>query len=410
MKLNRENTLWALLVLAIVLAAFALAGHPLVPPEALAGLGMVPLGAGVTIDDVADIIEKQNDAFQKWRDARDAEMAEVREELKQIQIKANRPKIGSDPENIGAPFAVRINGEVRPVLLKSQRAAEHWRGNDGGSSDFDVGQFVRDSMLGRKAASGPALVPTGLSLNIIDDVRAATTFVQAGAVTIPIDGPTKMARIEGDPTVYDHGEGINDVSESDITATAVTLNPRTLAALVPLTMELVEDSTNLSAALTTSITAAFAAKLDALALATVLADTAIPTSASGEDPNSWVSCLTAVGSAIAADQPLPTGMICNTADFIARAAELSSAGAPWLGKPPVLQSLLELPTTGIAAGTAVWGGFARGTAVAMRRELSLDVVRYGKPGSVTHLLVATMRAGGLVLQPKALYIQKKTVV
>ena len=45
----------------------------------------------------------------------------------------------------------------------------------------------------------------------------------------------------------------------------------------------------------------------------------------------------------------------------------------------------------------------------MRQELRLEIVRFAKPGSASHLLVAHMRAAGVVMQPKALFIQKKTV-
>lgn len=69
----------------------------------------------------------------------------------------------------------------------------------------------------------------------------------------------------------------------------------------------------------------------------------------------------------------------------------------------------EYPTTAVAAGTAIYGGFERGFAIALRQELRLEVVRFGKPGSASHILVAHMRGVGVVLQPKRLYIQQKTV-
>jgi len=103
-------------------------------------------------------------------------------------------------------------------------------------------------------------------------------------------------------------------------------------------------------------------------------------------------------------------MICNTADFIARASQLASTAGSWLGKPPVLSGMAELPTTGIVAGKAIYGGFARAFAVAMRQSLQLEVVRFGKATSGQHSLVCHMRADGIVLQPKGLFIQKKTVV
>ena len=252
-------------------------------------------------------------------------------------------------------------------------------------------------------------LPSYVSAQVIDDVRAVTTVVRAGAGTIPIDGPTNLAKITGDPTVYQHTEAANDIVASDITIVPVTCDPKALVAIVPLSMEVVADSPNLDQVLRTSLAAAFAGKLDALCLATILADTAIPDSAAGQDPAIWLKCLEAVGAALAADQPLPTAMITNTADYIARASQLASTAGSWLGKPPALSGMVELPTTGITAGLAVYGGFARSFAVAMRQELRLEVIRFGNATSGMHSLVAHMRADGIVLQPKGLFIQKKTI-
>ncbi|SFL43794.1 phage major capsid protein, HK97 family [Nitrosomonas aestuarii] len=219
-------------------------------------------------------------------------------------------------------------------------------------------------MTGKKAVSSNALVPNYVSSQVIDDVRAQTTVIQAGSGTIVIDGPTNLAKITGDPTVYEHTEGSTDITESDITHAPVSLNPKALVALIPLSMEVVADSPNLDAALNTSLSAAFAAKLDSLALATILADTNIPDSSVGQDPAIWLKCLEAVGEAMAVNQPIPVSMIGNTADFIARASQLASTTGSWLGKPT----------------------------------------------SASHVLVAHMRGAGVVLQPKRLFIQKKTVV
>jgi HK97 family phage major capsid protein len=219
----------------------------------------------------------------------------------------------------------------------------------------------------------------------------------------------ELARIIGDPTVYQHTENTDDIVESDIDLEPVTANPKMLAALIPLTQEVVSDSPNLNAALNMAIAAAFGAKLDALSLATILADTDIPTSAAGQDPALWQKCLEAVSAAMTANQPLPSSMITSTADFIARAAQLASTAGSWLGKPPVLSGMSEHPTTGVTAGTAIYGGFAQAFALAMRQELRLEVIRWKNPGKATHLLVAHMRADGVVLQPKRLFIQQKTV-
>ena len=92
-----------------------------------------------------------------------------------------------------------------------------------------------------------------------------------------------MCRIDGDPTIYDHAEAVEDITESNPILTPVALAPGTLAALVPVSMELAQDSLNLDNALLTSFSGAFALKLDQLGMTALLANVSIPTSGSGED-------------------------------------------------------------------------------------------------------------------------------
>lgn len=301
-------------------------------------------------------------------------------------------------------FAVTATGERIPLLTRSDRMRDHFKAD--GGEEFSLAQFARDGIMGgTKAASGPALVPVSLSTAIIDDVRAATAIVRAGAMTMPIDGPTKLARIEQDPTIYQHSEGAEDIDESDVELVPVELNPRMLATIIPLTEELVADSPNLDMVLSRSLTAAFALKLDALALATILADAAIPTSTPGYDPATWSECMMAIGEAMALNQPLPLSMVTNSSDMIFRASEVGTANGNWLGKPPILSGMTEYPTTSIASGTAVYGGFDHGFLFALRSMLRVEIVRWHEPKKAKHALVAHMRAAGFVMQPKALFIQ-----
>lgn len=358
------------------------------------------------MSDIAEIKEMIVATGESWK----AHQKESEKRMDQIESKLNLGSLGAfgnhEEEKEAPTFSVKVDGKLLPALTKNQKLARHFpRDNNG----FTVANFVRDEMLGAKASSGPALVPEFVGGHIIDLVRASSRVIQAGALTIPISGPTNLAKITSDPTVYEHTEAAADVSESDIGLAPVVANPKTLAAIIPLTMEVVSDSPNLDQVIEMSLSAAFGAKFDALSLAVMLADLNIPKSAVGQDPAIWGKVLEAVGAAMALDQDIPTAMISNTADFIARASQLTST-ADWLSRPPVLSSMLELPTTKLTAGTGIMGDFQRGFGVVVREQLKLEVVRYGKPGSVTHLLIATMRAAGIVLQPKRLFIQKKVVV
>ena len=362
------------------------------------------------LSDIHALIEDQGIAWGEAKKKTKDDLDTMRSTLEGFILKSQRPgALGIANPNAGAvKYLVTESGHRLPLLTKGQNFAD--LSSDRNDEGFSLGQFCRDAVVGsRKAASGPALVPTYVGSQIIDAVRAQTVLVQAGAGTIMIDGPTNLARLTGDPTVYSHTEAAVDISESDVVATAVALNPKTLAVLIPLTVELVSDSPNLDALLNIALAAAFAAKVDALGLATLLADTAIPKSAAGQDPAIWLKVLEAVGSALALNQSLPSAHISNPADFIARASQLASTAGSWLGAPPALSRMAEFQTTSLSAGTAFLGNFGEAFALAVRSELRVEVVRHAKPTSGSHLLVAHARIGGVVLQPGKLFKQLKTV-
>jgi len=170
-----------------------------------------------------------------------------------------------------------------------------------------------------------------------------------------------------------------------------------------------QDSPNLDAVLQTALAGAFGAKLDALCIATLLANASIPKSLAAQDPAIWAKVLEAVAAALAANQDLPAVHISAPADFIARASQLASTAGSWLGKPPALAGMRELHTTGLTAGTALMGDFASAFAIAMRSQLRVEIVRHAKPTEGSHLLVAHMRADGVVLQAARLFKQLKTI-
>lgn len=354
------------------------------------------------LSDIKKLLDEQSKAFDEFKTRYDKSLIEV-------QARQGRLMLAGDA-NDGSPAYELItnDGKRFPALTKSQRVADYVRG-EGADEDknFSLGEHVRGIMLGQKLVSGAALVPTYIGSQIIDDVRQQLSLVQAGAVTIPIDGPTNLAKVTGDPTVVAHAEGANDITESNPTFAPVTLNPGTLAALIPLSLEVVQDSPNLDASLRTVISGAFAQKLDLAGITTILADATIPDSSVAHDPATWSGTLGAIGAAMALNQPLPDACIVTAANFIARHSILASTAGSWLGKPPVLEDMREFPTTNMTTDISVLGGFRRGVGIAMRMGLAVEVVRYGKPGSGMHYLIAVMRAAAVVLQPKALFIQRK---
>jgi hypothetical protein len=360
-----------------------------------------------TVAEIMELLDEQGKAQKNWREKQDARVDEMAEELKSIALKAGRPNLGGNIEEI--KHLTMVDGKKLPLLTREQKAARIYQTDDSGG--FNIGDFCRDAVVGsRKAASGAALVPTFVGAQMIDMVRSRTVLIEAGAQTIMIDGPTNLAKLTSGPTVHQHTEAATDITESDIVAAPVSLNPKLLAVLVPLTVELVQDSPNLDALLTMALAGAFASKLDVLGIAKLLADTNIPDSVGSEDPMLWGAggVMAAVSSALVLNQRLPSAHISAPADFINRAMQVASTSGSWLGKPSVLANMLELQTTGLTAGTALFGNFDEALAVALRSDLRVEVVRHAKPTSASHLLVAHMRADFVVLQAAKLYKQLKT--
>lgn len=352
------------------------------------------------LDGIKKVIDERVDAIELKNREHDDEILQLK------QHRSAMPNEGAAPRRESKRFET-INGhQVKwygrdDLLAKSINTA---------ADDFSLGQFVRDNVLGTKAASSTAVVPTGVSSTVIDRVRAKTVVIEAGSGTIVIDGPANAARLTGDPSVIEHVESAADVTESDVTFEALALNPKTLICSVPLSLEVVADSPNLDDVINTALAGAFSAKVDALAIAKILADTGVPTSSASQSCATWAGVLAAVTQALGVNQGLPTANIGNTADFAARAGQLASTAGTWLGAPPALAAMRDLFTTGLTAGTGIFGDFAAALAIAMRQELTVEVVRFGKPGSGSHLLIAHMRAAPVVLQPGKLFIQKSTVI
>ncbi len=359
-----------------------------------------------TTQEIADLIEQQGTQIKTWQEKQEEKLAWLTAALVEKNLKDALGGTGKSTSG-EVKHLMTADGRKLPFLKAEQKFADLYRGE---TSQFNLGEFCRDAVVGStKAVSSIALVPMFVGSQIIDAVRAQVVINAAGAGTIAIDGPTTLARLTTEPVVFQHTEGATDIDESDAIVAPVTLNPKVLAVLIPLSVELVQDSPNLDNLLNAALAGAFAAKLDALCIARLLADSDIPESETAHDPALWAKLLEAVGAALLLNQRIPFAHISSPVDFIARAGQLASNAGSWLGKPPALAAMLELHTSGLDAGTALFGNFAEAFAIAMRSELRVEVVRHAKPKSGSHLLVAHMRADGVVLQPGKLFRQLKTV-
>lgn len=168
----------------------------------------------------------------------------------------------------GEVYALRP--EQRMVDLALQNGASH--------PDLSLGRYFRAMTLGarndaeRRAlaegtdSAGGYTVPEILQAEMIDLLRARTVAVRAGARTVNLTTDrTTVAKVLSDPDPGFRAEA-GEVNESDPTFGQVVFEPKSLAVLVKVSRELLEDSLNIETELPRIITAAMAAKVDRVVL------------------------------------------------------------------------------------------------------------------------------------------------
>ncbi len=117
-----------------------------------------------------------------------------------------------------------------------------------------------------QGTSGGFLVPSPLAGFAIDLARAKSVVVNAGALTLPMENATlDIPRLLADPTCAWRNEN-DDIATGDPNFGQTRLVVRSLATLVQIPNELLEDSTMADGVITNAITQAMAVALDSAAL------------------------------------------------------------------------------------------------------------------------------------------------
>ncbi len=213
-------------------------------------------------------------------------MDEVRKLGTKIAVaeeKREAERNGNGSSNNSAPwlpdpnpgYRTREEGEVR-TLKPSEKLSDIYRSKE----PLSMGKYIRGIVTGNWEGAenelrvmsigtpsvGGYTVPAPLSAKIIDLARNQSRVFQAGAITVPMDSKTlSLARTLTDLTPAWKVEN-NAITASDMTFDQVTLTAQTLVAMAKCSVELMEDSTNLSAVVNQSLSAALALALDKAAL------------------------------------------------------------------------------------------------------------------------------------------------
>ncbi len=180
----------------------------------------------------------------------------------------------------GMAFVSPSSGNVLRALLPNQSFCPRVAEVGDGEPNFcgrvlhswlvgrtDSPSFQASSMQGNVDTGGGYLLEPSLSQIFVDFARAQSVCVRAGAQTIPMEtGELHLTRASSDPTSYWRAEGVG-VTASTRNLERVKLIARTLACVIPISLELLQDASNAPKMLEDAMAAAMGLKLDQAALA-----------------------------------------------------------------------------------------------------------------------------------------------
>lgn len=265
-------------------------------------------------NDVADKIRSLGESFQKngeeWKSANDkkqwaelnhrydqlsAEMDAERNggvldrmnQVNQIQNSpANDRGIGRHDVNnrlsgaLGPMFRNMQTGQDIQALLPGDRFANVVRDDqvfDEDASAITAGNVIHslltgepqgmtaeqfNAQIGGSDSGGGYILNPSLTGTIVDLARSASVAMRAGAMTLPMDTrEVHVARLTKDPTANWRPEG-KEVKASSLAFDRVTLSAKTLAAYVPVSLELIEDASNIASIINNALQAALGLSLD----------------------------------------------------------------------------------------------------------------------------------------------------
>ncbi len=279
---------FAFIAFLALAAVSAIAGYPVVSPDILAGLGVMPIVIGETsIADITRMIEEQGRTakeFQAKQIARIDALSESKEMIEDFMAKMTAPGASSSGGTKEAPIETFYDIKTKkavPVL----NHAQSFKSLEGKGADLpSVGRLLRGIVLGGRAddanelaeerkalainsdPSGGYTVAGALSADWIDSLRANMVLSKAGCRTVPMDtGSLSIARVVDAPTVSWHGEN-GTLGTGDPTFGAILMKAKTIVCLVRLSLELSQDSANIEQMLQTTITNAMAGAIDSAGL------------------------------------------------------------------------------------------------------------------------------------------------
>ncbi|MDN5872526.1 MAG: phage major capsid protein [Nitrococcus sp.] len=374
-------------------------------------------------------VEEAYDGLMTLYDELDAEK-DYRKGCERAQpdliIPARRAQPESDVEYMGGSHSEAA--VLAPEQRYAERVHDHYSNSEYGQ--LTLGRYLRSMVLGankeveRRAlaegtdSAGGYTVPTNLSAQLIDLMRANTVAIAAGAQTVALTtDATSFARLASDPIPAWRAENAA-VGESDPTFESVAFTPVSLTVLVKVSRELLEDSFNLDEELPRILAAAMGKELDRVAF--LGTGTGQPTGIDAQTGVLSVAHSAAISSyavLVSARLALMTQNATQVSAWVMHPeAEadfgglVDTTGQP-LRHPPILDrpsamrvlTTTQIPTDGGAGTneTTIFAGDFQNLAIGVRNQVRVEVLRERYADNFQYGFLAHMRADVQMFQPKA---------
>ena len=280
---------------------------------------------------------------------------------------------------------------------------------------------VRNALQEGTDSAGGYTVPKHLMWQVIDAMRAKTAAVQAGALTIPLETEkTTIARLDNDPQAGWRLE-LGEVANGNPTFGAVTFTARSLACLVKVSRELLEDSINIDSALMAAFAGAMAGELDRVALFgggvapeprgvyNTSGISVVSMGTNGAALTGYGKMLDAIYEMDNANSGAPSAWVMSPRSSRVINGLVDTTGQP-LNAPAAVSQIPRLVTTTVPtdqvhgsasnASSILLGDFSQ-LLIGVRSELRIEVMREMFAGTMEYAFLAHLRADIAVAQPKA---------
>lgn len=225
--------------------------------------------AGDALMELADVVDDEVDGRKNG--------VRLADEERRAKMRPLRDVDGGRGIDDGAPESVYETDPTPVYAIRSNQSfADHIRAKNPRSEyrGMSVGSYLRAAVVGPKTdiekralaegsdGAGGYTVPELLSGFLIDRMRSKSVVSKLGAQYVPLkSNSNSIARVVSDPEpAWRYELGL--VKESEPSFDRVYFEPKSLAVLVKVSLELLEDSLNIEDALPTMIATAMAQEVD----------------------------------------------------------------------------------------------------------------------------------------------------